>query len=455
MRLLKKLPILLPLFCLGLFPAFGLLPASAREAPCPEAAGLHVPGSERQVFSCLEDLTTPGLLRTGHTVISDWTGLHSIQTPPPERPVPGVQIDGYFPDTSSFNTHHGWNHDAQFVLRLPHDWNGKLIVTGAPGNRRQYALDFTISDWAVSRGYAFASTDKGNSGTSFYRDGKHPGDAVREWHRRVTELTRAAKETLRLRYGREADRIYITGISNGGYLTRYALENHPDLYDGGVDWEGTLFRAEGPNLFTYLPVALREYPSYRSGDRGAYGRMIDAGFPPGSEFLWDFHYTYYWDLTQRIYREEFDPGYDGEREAGIPFCQSGTPGCDTDYDYASRPPSVKEAIRKVSLDGTIGKPLITLHGTLDTLLPARTDSDVYHRLIRQNGRAELHRYYMVEGGTHVDALYDLYPDRLRPILPCYREAFEHLEKWVEEGRKPPSNREIPRKDPDPVNHCSM
>jgi poly(3-hydroxybutyrate) depolymerase len=28
------------------------------------------------------------------------------------------------------------------------------------------------------------------------------------------------------------ERTYITGISNGGYLTRYALENTPELYDG-------------------------------------------------------------------------------------------------------------------------------------------------------------------------------------------------------------------------------
>ena len=32
----------------------------------------------------------------------------------------------------------------------------------------------------------------------------------------------------------------------------------------------------------------------------------DAGFAPGSEFLWDYHYRVYWDLTQRIYREAMD-----------------------------------------------------------------------------------------------------------------------------------------------------
>jgi hypothetical protein len=32
----------------------------------------------------------------------------------------------------------------------------------------------------------------------------------------------------------------MTGISNSGYLTRYAVENNPELYDGSVDWEGVL-----------------------------------------------------------------------------------------------------------------------------------------------------------------------------------------------------------------------
>jgi len=66
------------------------------------------------------------------------------------------------------------------VIRLPDDWNGKLVITGAPGVRRQYANDFIISDWVLARGYAFASTDKGNTGTSFYEDGEKPGDAVLE-----------------------------------------------------------------------------------------------------------------------------------------------------------------------------------------------------------------------------------------------------------------------------------
>ncbi len=433
-------------------------PSSAGTRHCVHQARLDVPRAEVQKADCLDDLTTAGTVASGHTNIDDWNGLHASGTENPSG-VPGIQVDGYFPDTSTTNTNNGWNHDAQFVVRLPDHWNGKLVVSGAPGVRKQYANDFIISDWVLAQGYAFAATDKGNTGTSFYRDGSSPGGSIREWNRRVTQLTRATKEVVAQRYGHRPRRTYMFGISNGGYLTRWQLENHPRLYDGGLDWEGTLFRAAGPNLLTYLPAALRHYPDYKAtGDQAAHDAMIEAGFPKGSEFLWDYHYAYYWDLTQRIYREELDPGYDGALDAGVPFCPAGagTPGCDADYVYADRPQAVRDAVRSVQLTGRIGKPMITLHGTLDTLLPPKTDSDVYTRLIDRRGLDSRHRYYEIEDGNHVDGLYSTYPDRLRPMLPCARAAFTKLTRWVEAGRKPPKDGYYARPDTgDLVNSCRL
>ncbi|MGH2715732.1 MAG: tannase/feruloyl esterase family alpha/beta hydrolase [Solirubrobacteraceae bacterium] len=430
------------------------LAAPARAATCPNADRVTIPGADRQERHCLDDLTTAANRTSGRTDPTDWSGLHAEGTRNPSG-VPGLQVEGHFPDDSTTNSWQARNHDSQFVIRLPHRWNGKLVITGAPGVRRQYANDFIISDWVLARGYAFAATDKGNTGTAFYRDGEQPGDAVAEWHRRVAELTRASKEVVRLRYGRGARRTYVTGISNGGYLTRYALENSPELYDGGVDWEGTLMHPAGPNLFTYLPVAIRNYLAWKRGDEAAHQAILAAGFEPGSEFLWDYHEVVYWDLTQRIYREEFDPAYDGLLEAGIPFCQSGTPACDADYDYASRPQAVKDAVGRVSNSGRIGKPMLTLHGTLDALLPIRTDSDVYTRMVRAAGRGPIHRYYVIDQGTHVDSLYDDFPDRLRPILPCYRAAFVALERWVERGEAPPPSQVVPKGEGDVVNSCRL
>ena len=444
------------LIAASVLPLATAAPTSA--ADCPDVDAIRVPHGRKSSAYCLDDLTTAGLTPDLHTDPRDYAGLHARDTVNPSG-VPGIQINGYFEDTSTTNTLHGWNHDAQFVIRLPNAWNGKLVVTGAPGNRRQYAHDAIVSDWVLARGYAYASTDKGNTGVTFFHDGAEPGDAVAEWHGRVTELTIAAKDVVRQRYGREPVRTYVTGVSNGAYLARWAIENRPDLYDGAVDWEGTLFRPDLSNLFTYLPSALTHYPAYRdTGSEAAREALLAVGFAPGSEFLWEFHYTTYWDLTQRIYREEFDPTYDGEAEAGTPFCAPGTPGCDADYDYASRPQAVKDAIARVSLTGNIGKPTITLHGTLDTLLPIATDSDIYAAMIGEAGRADLHRYYVIEAGTHVDALYDRFPDRLRPILPCYRAAFEALERWVEGGSPPGSpGTTFVRKptDGDVVNTCSL
>jgi predicted esterase len=484
-----------PLFvCLSLVfavvGALGILfsvisPAQAQIGPCENIESLDVPGAEEeppnnQKKFCLPDLTTKTLEEDVTTDRQDWENgiisLHSARTVNPPELVPGIQINGCFPDNSENNDNTSCDHDSQFAIRLPNEWNGKLVITGTSGNRQQYGNDFIFSDYFVARGYAYAVIDKGNTDNAFFEDGKRPGDAVLEWHRRVAQLTVATKDTVKQRYGKAPERTYITGISNGGYLTRYALENTPELYDGGVDWEGTLFRERGPNLFTYLPVALRNYPECQATgfdeDARPCQRMYEAGYEKGSEFLWPQHYLIFWDLTQRIFREEFDPRYDGDTKAGTPFCQDETsppPPCDADYRYGKRPERVKNAVGRVSLTGKIGKPMITLHGTLDALLPIDTDSNPYRRLIEKAGKADLHRYYKIDKGNHVDRFYDEAPENpipnseeeLRPILPCHRAAFEELEEWVEYGDPTPSSRLVEKEesdDPltdDEVNFCSI
>ena len=86
---------------------------------------------------------------------------------------------------------------------MPPTWNGQLVVTGAPGVRPQYASDNIISDWALSPGYVFASTDKPSSGTSFFANGSRsaPAQPLLAWHDRVSQLIVAAKEVLAQRYG--------------------------------------------------------------------------------------------------------------------------------------------------------------------------------------------------------------------------------------------------------------
>jgi hypothetical protein len=379
-------------------------PASAGGTadPCARSKYLHVPGAAYQETACLEDLTTAGTVATGHTNPADYAGLtHSAL--PQQSGVPGLQIDGYFPDSSTTNTNHGWNHDSQFVLRLPANWNGGLVVSGSPGVRAQYANDKAISDWVLAHGYAFAATDKGNTGANFFTDGTRPGDAIVEWNTRTTQLARAARATVAQRYGRPPSETIAAGLSNGGYLVRWQLENHPELYTRGVDLEGTLWADNEPNLFTFLPPAIRGYEQPGGPDRNA---IVAAGFDPGSDFLWDFHYNVYWKLTQRIYAAELDPTYQGT---------------EADYDYTTRP-QAQQAVRRIALSGKIGRPLTTLHGTLDSLLPITQDSDRYAEMVRQAGRSSLHTYQRIENGNHVDGLVDAYPDRLTPLVPLLQRA---------------------------------
>ncbi len=170
--------------------------------------------------------------------------------------------------------------------------------------------------------------------------------------------------------------------------------------------------------------------------------MYAAGFEPGSELLWDLHYRIYWDLTQRIYREELDPSYDGPLEAGItPTCPLGVLGCgvDTAYEVSTRP-AVAEALRGLTLTGKLKRPMLSLHGDLDTLLPISLHGTRYAELVAEQRRSRMHRLYVVECGQHVDSFVALFPQgALRAMLPCYTEAFDALVAWVERGVEPPAS----------------
>jgi hypothetical protein len=440
-----------------------LAPAEATERTgggppdCRGMSQLTVPGAEHLETACLADLTTTGTLRTGHTDPSAFTGFGELNVPGTVNPsgVPGIQLDGYFPDTSTFNTTHGWNHDAQFVIRMPRHWNGGLVVAGPPGIRRQYASDVIISDTVLAKGYAYASTDKGNSGPMLYSDGQKPGDVIAEWHSRVTELTIAAKKVLAQNYHRKPRTTYIAGFSVAGYLARWQLENRPGLYDGGIAWSGVLITPER-NLLSVLPTALRHYPAFSAtGSPAAHQKLLDAGVPIGSEPTWEYSYRAFWDPIQRFLREELDPSYDGDTQAGHAFCASGSPDCDADYELNSRPAEVRDAISRVSLTGRIGKPLLQLQGTLDTAVTPR-DSRHYTAMIANQGRRSMTRLYEVEGGSHFEARYTQHPSLLRPTLPCFRESFHLLERWTENGKLPPASHLVER-DPsvDLLNTCDL
>ncbi len=501
--------------------------AAAHGCPADLSAWRQLLGAEWIDCHQVADLTTTGnpftdpqsLTGMGFPPPGSGT-LNSHYTNPTSPPVSGIQIDGYFPDACNafqaepaltakdgspfipgcspppivgqtcFSQCH---HDAQFVIRIPDGWDGHLLTAGTPGIRDAFASDFILSDHALEKSWAYVSQDKGNMGANFFRAGGDetdssgtpwvPGAAVHEWTFRMRQATAAARALLVAvapQYGLTGvTRSYAAGVSNGGYQTRRAIETdfrHQRLYDGGVDWEGTLFLpalppgiqtqtpTTGYNLFTYLPTALVNYPGDVLGLPPSVAALAAVGFNPQSQPLWAYHWSIYWGLTQKIYRLEFDPEYTGytcSDPLGIgPACVSPpvltVPPTDPDalYDYRMRieqNPAILARIQEVANTGNIQRPLITLHGDQDSLLPIATDSDIYSQLVARAHKSSRHRYYLVQGGNHVDPQYDdhagidSYGDTvLRPMLPCVRAAIDALAAWVELGQAPPASHTIAR-----------
>lgn len=59
-------------------------------------------------------------------------------------------------------------------------------------------------------------------------------------------------------------------------------------------------------------------------------------------------------------------------------------------------------------------------------------------------------------GTHTDGFAAIFPDRLRPMLPCARTGFTALTERVEKGIAPPAEGDVaPPASGDLVNMCTL
>jgi hypothetical protein len=438
----------------------------------------------------------------GFTPIEDKTAISNDPTNLPHRPVPGIQVQGWFANDPAG--------EARFLLRFPDDWNGRLVVAGASATRSEFNGDLAWSDYVVSRGYAYASQNKGvlnfffvssNSDTQpksdpsscrlspnspyskiwvhFYDDDiQQPSARTKpftQWTRSMIATASIAKKTAKANYHRFPRYTYAVGTSNGGYQVRRAIEEAPGLFDGGVDWEGTFIDRE-ENLLVRLPPAIKHFTDYQASNYdpkcSAANAIVEAGYPPDIvnrnpdtkevDSLWLRHANAYWEVTQCQWQKRFDPSW--VTYASNANNVAGTGGYDY-FDRVAHDPSIRRRIAAVETTGKIKRPLLTVAGTMDTLLPIKWHARAYEVKVNasrkvKNDRKAPYRLYEVQNGNHVESYASPtgFP-QLVPIEPHAQKAFDLLVDHVENNAPLPPSQCIPKggsisPDPSQPGHCA-
>jgi hypothetical protein len=411
------------------------------------------------------DNSITGLPARAFTPTAD-RGVISTGPAPIQAPVPGFEVEAYFANDPT--------HQARFLLRLPDQWNGKLVVAGASGTRSEFNGDFAWSDYVIQKGYAYASQNKGvwnfrlsdtndplacryNPNTTLTALPIHfydvePSKPFTQWTDYMLEAARLAKGALKAYYHRPVRFTYAVGTSNGGYQVRRAMEKGSDLFDGGVDWEGTFIDRRGPNLLMDLPPVLKNFPAYvTSGydsNSSAAQAILAAGYPPDivlqdaqgkvANSLWAKHWTEFWEVTMCQWQKRFDPTY-ATYSAGL-----------DNYNYSARSgePGVAASLAAVATTGKIKKPLITVAGTMDALLPITRNAQSYEKLVnaslqgKEAKRKALYRLYEVQNGTHIEGYTTIFP-QLQLVQPYAQQAFDRLVDYVENRVPLPPSQCIP------------
>ncbi len=423
---------------------------------------------------CLEPELPTGALtpQTDREAISPDPPFHT----PIDGMVPGIQVRGRFADDPTGQ--------ARFLLRFPNNWNHKLVVAGASGTRSEFNGDFVWSDFVLQKGYAYASQNKGvlNLQLSTAEDPLacrlNPSSPVfvrfydneerkefTQWQQYIVRGAELARDAVHAHYGCHPRRTYAVGTSNGGYQVRRAVELAPHLFDGGVDWEGTFVDDDGPNLLIDLPPAIRNMPAYvdsgRDPNSPAALNIRGAGYPPDivpddpmMMSLWQRNLGQFWEVTQCQWQKRLDPSYDT-------YGPDGTGPANYLYIDRIDLTDVADQLEAFETTGRIRRPLVTVAGTMDALLPIRRNARAYAaRVAESRDRRAEYRLYEVQNGNHLESYKTFYPDQLELIQPHAHDAFDFLVDHVENGSRLPPSQCIPRggiisprPNPSQLGHC--
>lgn len=363
-----------------------------------------------------------------------------------------VDIDEFRSSPVEHRFIHGILGDAEFQLRLPTHWNGRLVVTSRGAVGDEFAADGALMPTLLTKGYAYAASDEGWSRPTI---ASRREDRFFESRARLVQLTGFAGGEVQKNYGTRATRIFLVGTSNGGHHVRWLLEDFPGLYDGGIsfaalnswfEWirgQATFLRnfevlrprmsdiramAESNPSWDHAtmplspPLTSEQISAltniYSMPASLANGFTYDQGRLRSSERFWSAAATGALGALRDTVPEldgEYDPNGDGVLSSEELMA----------WDPSNRPGHVEIVTRKLDLTGSLRRPVLVVHGIADAVV-GPNESLAYKALVaRATGTADdFVRVYLVPRLGHGTSI---------PFLGPGMDALEH---WVENGVGP-------------------
>lgn len=132
----------------------------------------------------------------------------------------------------------GQTYAIGFEMRLPTAWSGRYLYQGNGGTDGAVAQAVGAMSGGgplkhgLQLGFAVISSDAGHSSAQNPLFGVDPQARLDYGYQAVGTLTPMAKALIKAAYGREPDRSYIGGTSNGGRHTMVAAARYSKDYDG-------------------------------------------------------------------------------------------------------------------------------------------------------------------------------------------------------------------------------
>lgn len=144
----------------------------------------------------------------------------------------------------------------------------------------------------------------------------------------------------------------------------------------------------------------------------------------------------YWVVSLWLYGRSFDPTWE---PFSLPWSNEWLrdPSPLADYPWQERLGIMAERIAPIANTGKLAKPMLSVAGNWDCLVPYRHHAAAYAEAVQKQGAGELHRLYEIQGGNHVDGMLRNSLQGQQPVQPYFEAALYHLEDWVERGKLPP------------------